>query len=83
MNTLNQQIENAKNLDELLDTLNGYESDDKKLDEAIDLCSLPTFGKEPQDTMEIFSWDDDRVLIQNEYVGPAFELVERTEDFGL
>lgn len=83
---LSQKVKSAANLDELLDVLNSFERDENdgqdRIEHHVDLCSLPTFGKEPKDTMGIFSWDDERVLIQNTCAGPAFELVERTEDFG-
>lgn len=32
-----------------------------------DLSDLPTFGGEgPRDTMEIFSWDEDRILVHSD-----------------
>lgn len=38
--------------------------DDIKLEEAVDLTSLPTFGgKEPSDTMGVWSWDETRLLV--------------------
>jgi len=93
MNALEQKVKASKNLDELLTALNEYEEEKNehgeieewdRLENQIDLCDLPNFGKEPEDTMEIYSWDDTRVLIQNTCIdedGP-FILQERTEDFG-
>ena len=79
-------INTVKTLDELLDTLNSYESDSDneqdRIEHHVDLTSLPTFGYEPKDTTEIYSWDDTRVLIQNTNIGPAFVLVDRSHDFG-
>lgn len=86
MKNLNDAINNAKSLDQVLELLNSFEVDENddqdRLEHHVDICSLPTFGKEPLDTVEIFSWDDTRVLIQNTCAGPAFEIVDRTEDFG-
>jgi hypothetical protein len=67
MENFSQIIKSSKNLDELADNLNSYEAgkDELKIDEVIDLSSLPTFGKIiPRSTIEIFSWDSERVLIQ-------------------
>ena len=86
MKTLQQQADESKNLDELVNVLNSFESDDRdgqdRIDHHIDLCNLPFFGREPADTMEIFSWDDTRVLTQNTCAGDDWELQERTEEFG-
>lgn len=86
MTTLSNQISNAKSLDEVCDLLNSFtqdENDDQDcLEHHVDICSLPTFGKEPECTMEIFSWNETHCLIQNTCTGPAFMIVERTEDFG-
>ena len=65
-------VNNAKTLKELLAIICEYEeahslavsngdSDEyKALGEQIDLCSLPTFGDQPEDTTECFSWDDEK-----------------------
>lgn len=82
------KVNEARDLDTLLDALNSYEpaslEEWDKLEQKVDLCDLPTFGKEPESTLEIFSWDDERVLIQNTCIDQegAFILVERSEDFG-
>ena len=53
------------------------------LGHVVDVCDLPTFGcKEPKCTMEIFSWDESRAMIQNTCTGRAYEIVDRTEEFG-
>jgi hypothetical protein len=86
MKTLNAKINSAKSLDEVLDLLNSFERDENdeqdRLEHHVDITDLPTFGKAPIDTTEIFSWDETRALIQNTCVGEAFQIVHRTEEFG-
>ena len=67
-------MENIKTLQELRDFLNEMADSDRPYGvdpyelHGIDLSSLPTFGgEEPPRTEEIFSWDEENVLIQ----GPA------------
>lgn len=66
-------ISEAANLEELLDALRDIEvaladteSDDPlcvRVDEMIDVTTLPTYGGEvPSDTTGIWSWDTERVL---------------------
>ena len=58
-----------KTLEELKDKLNSMNKKDQK---NIRMDSLPNFGKEPQDTEEIFSWDDENVLLCDNdfYIAP-------------
>lgn len=83
MTTLNEKINSAKTLKEVCDLLNAFERDENddqdRLDNHVDICELPTFGKEPQDTTEIFSWNETHSLIQNTCTGPAFEIVLRND----
>ena len=82
---LNKEIQGSKTLQDLLEILNSFERDENdehdRLEHHIDLCDLPTFGKEPEDTTEIFSWDGTHYLIQNTCTGPAFEIVSRKGEF--
>jgi len=76
-------IWNAKNLSELCDSLNALRDeiisrDDRhsRLEDEIDLTSLPTFGSNPpRDTAEIWSFDDENLLISRNDGG--FELMAR------
>jgi hypothetical protein len=83
MTTLSNKITAAKTLKEVCEILNAFERDENdeqdRLDHHIDLCDLPTFGKEPEDTTEVFSWNNTHQLIQNTCVGPAFEIVQRSD----
>ena len=78
---LNKEIQVAKTLQEVCEILNSFERDENdeqdRLEHHIDLCDLPTFGKEPEDTTDIFSWDNTQLLIQNTCTGQAFEIVSR------
>lgn len=68
MTNFHALVQKASNLDELCSTLNAFEQneDHLPLSECTDLCSLPTFSDNvPQNTMEVFSWDSERVLIDN------------------
>jgi len=83
MKTFNDTVQAAKSLESLCDILNSYERE-ISLSDACDLCSLPIFGKEPKNTMEVFSWNDTHMLIDN---GTALEgddwvLVERCTKCG-
>lgn len=49
-----------KNLVELRDKLNSIDKAEQK---NIRMDNLPTFGKGPQNTEEVFSWDDKNVLL--------------------
>jgi hypothetical protein len=93
MNTFLKAIKAAKNLNELCDALNQFESHIEKLNsessefyrsgDYVDMCDLQVFSEnEPVDTCEIFSYDDTHCLIQNTCTGDAWEIVERTEEFG-
>ena len=78
---LNKEIQASKTLQEVCEILNSFERDENdeqdRLDHHIDLCDLPTFGIEPIDTTEIFSWNNTHLLIQNTCTGQAFEIVSR------
>lgn len=70
------KIKNAANINELCELLNEYESNfDRtgKPTDCLDYSDLPTFGDEPDDTQEVFSWSDKKLLIKNN----EWELVER------
>lgn len=94
MKNLVLAVKESKSLDQLRDALNALESAIKdsnardvvefvRLSDHVDLCELQTFSKnEPRDTCEIFSYDDNRALIQNTCTGDPWVIVERTEDFG-
>ena len=86
-------IANAADLDDLLAALQTAEShlavqrhDDPHLDFGegieqefgVDLASLPTFGGPiPDDTIGVFSWDADRVLVAD---GSAWAIEPRYND---
>lgn len=81
MGTLN--IENAKNIIELNEALNNYYDNFDgvgKPDDYVDLSNLPVFGAEPDDTSEIYSYDDNYFLMQgNGSQGGHFVLRERSD----
>ena len=65
--TANEMITAATDLDELLEALQditeALDGSIARLDELVDLGSLPTYGGEvPGDTEGIYSWDSGRVL---------------------
>jgi hypothetical protein len=73
-------LEEADDLDGLRERLlllrAAAEETPYKLEEVCDLTSLPTFGgREPADTIEVWSWDAARLMI-----GHEFELEPRTAD---
>ncbi len=68
-------VETASNLDQLYTAIlnldqaplnSDYDSDEiYSAQKSIDWASLPTFGgTEPEDTHEILSWDEERLLVQ-------------------
>ena len=78
MKTYENRIATAKNLDDLIHTLNAIEdelSDDQDsaiseptlyIDDVIDISELPVFGNRPiRDTAEIWSWDNTRMLVMS------------------
>ena len=89
--TVKASVAEAGSLDELQTLLNGYRqayrdaeaedflSDMLRLDEVVDLSSLPIFGGEEPETgtLGVFSWDSDRVMIVND--SDDFEIVTRTD----
>jgi hypothetical protein len=87
MSNFNKKIKNAKTLSDLCELLNSFEEGEDGLDitDCTDLCDLPVFSvNEPNSTMEVFSWDDTHVLIDNSSVlnGDDYELVERCTNCG-
>jgi len=79
----NALVNGSENLDALLENLNSFESENLKIEEVLQLDSLPTFGGDsPDDTTGIFSWDEKRYLVQNESnrEAGALELVDRGEE---
>ncbi len=85
---ISTKIQNAKSLIELAELLNSYDRDennDLALSDAVDLSGLPTFSdNDPSDTMEVFSWNETHVLIDNSTVleGDDWELIERCNTCG-
>ena len=70
-------IESSKSLKELLENIKTAKSclDDQDISN-LDLTSLPTFGGvEPDETIGIWSWDKDNLLIGD----GDFEIVSREE----
>lgn len=64
------RINAAANLDELCRTLNTISDELRetqiKIDDLVDLPSLPVFGgSEPACTSEVWSWDETRVLVDD------------------
>lgn len=68
------RIKSASSLRELCDAINEFRdaSDDEADDEnelkrrGVDLCQLPAFGgPEPRDTTNVWSWDEDSLMIAN------------------
>ena len=72
-------ITGAQNLDELHTALIEAEElateHETKLTEFVNTSELPTFGTFTGDTLEVFSWDETRLLIQ----GNPWQLVPREE----
>tara|TARA_R100001510_G_C7583814_1_gene155850 strand:+ start:479 stop:706 length:228 start_codon:yes stop_codon:yes gene_type:complete len=70
-------MENITNLDDLLTYIKSNIVDDR------DMCNLPSFGGEaPSDTTEIWSWDEERLIIgscQDEYEIVTREFMFPTE----
>lgn len=74
----------SASLDELESRLNEWVearelADDPLAIEDVDTTSLPTFGGiEPEDTLEVYSWDETRVLLGERQDGqPGFEIQSR------
>lgn len=64
-----------KNLVELLEKIENMTDRERK---DADFSSLPTFGGEtPEDTSEIFSWDEESFLVQD--CNGDFEIVDRED----
>lgn len=89
------EIENAQTLEQLCNALNEFEEYIEELNrdstefyrasDYVEMCDLKTFSENepgPRDVCDVFSWDDNHVLIQNTCAGDKWELVERSEDFG-
>lgn len=69
MSTIKQAVATAGNLKALCAALNAFEpsSPGERLEDAVDLCGLPTFGGvAPSDTRDVWSWDADNVLLFND-----------------
>lgn len=71
-------IMNASNLDDLADAIEAARDDNCDSNDlqaaGVDWPGLPTFGAEPEDTAEVWSWDDARLLLIE---GMMVELTER------
>lgn len=86
------QIAACTSLDELCAALRSIETtidkanldslDTTKVDDYIDITSLPTFGPEPRNTEERFSWDATRFFLQTAHDGSnwGIELRSDSED---
>jgi hypothetical protein len=90
MTHIRNKIMGAKSLDELCTALNEASeairqtneiSGLEKLSDHVDLSELPTYGgPTPNDTSEVFSWDDTRFLRSRAgLVSPAWELEPRDD----
>ena len=75
--------DHAGNLQELRDLLNRMQADldeGEKLEEVVDLTSLPVFDEAwPHDTTGVFSWDDRSYLVQGDGEQPCWVLVSRKD----
>ena len=73
-------IETARNLDELTSRLNYHNKEGINFKEiGVDLTSLPTFGgDDPEDTEDIWSWDDTRLMVTGDSVD-LFQIVDRKQ----
>ncbi|MDY0164305.1 hypothetical protein [Desulfobotulus sp.] len=70
-----EKIENADSVFELEALINAASPDEL---ETIDMSQLPTFGgEEPSDTQDIWSWDDEYLLVSWEN---GVKTVRRQED---
>ena len=80
-----ERVRAARSLVDLRDALNELREacseetayDRRHADEQVDMHALPTFGREPKDTPEIWSWNDGFFLVQDH--DGAFELRERND----
>lgn len=68
MKTYQDRVDECESLDQLVTELNAIAEDadaeELKLDEVVDLASLPTFGgRDVKNTSEIFAWDATRILV--------------------
>jgi hypothetical protein len=71
-------IDACDNIKDLCDTLNLIESVGANDGNNIDYCDLPTFGKEPVETAEKFSWDDEYLMVKLNSLNP-WELIKRDD----
>ena len=83
--TPQERVNTTTSLDELRDVLNAIDDElrqaraehdaDERLEDVVDLTDLPTFGGDaPDNTVDIWSWDADRLLIIGGY---GFEFRDR------
>ena len=89
LDALTEATENASNLDELLETLQAFES---VLADALETYKpdaltprrskeVPTFGgQRPADDVGVISWDEHRLLVSN---GSGWEIIDRAKWQGL
>lgn len=68
-------IDACENLNDLCKTLNLISAVTDS-DNKVDFCDLPTYGIAPENTSEIFSWNDEYFLVQASECG-KWELQER------
>ncbi len=87
---LAEEIAGQQNLDDLLKCLREIEAaiDEHQsefgeklvLENLFDIAGMPTYGREPFNTSEIYSWDDERFLVAGPPSGwtlePRYDLEE-------
>lgn len=75
---IQEKVNACTTLQQLLDVLNGIEDDED--DYGVDMAGLPTFGgTEPPDTREIWSWDENNLIVGT---GNEYRILSRTKCFG-
>lgn len=75
--TIQEKIYASNSLEELLKAIQEAEEDcdtaGSHLEDVVDMTDLPVFGGEVVEQEGVFSWDEDRLLVQNQ----TWEIVER------
>jgi len=78
MTTEQEKINATTTLNQLCDTLNEISDEVREnvgIDQVVDTCNLPTFGGvDPQNTSEVWSWDEKRVLVAD---GSRWSIADR------
>lgn len=78
--SINEKIQNAKNLNDLCEILNAWEPHGlyEKIDEEVDLSDLPLFGEYDGEVYGVWSWDDESQLVSDEMNG-CFKIIGHDE----